>query len=100
MAGLPLSSQQATQGQVKIKIPKANQIRTPILDNIQSTAIWPGIYDGRGLIGKSWQDHLAGMPLEENIRLFKEADEAGDTSRKITWAYVGFPRAETNRHCD
>jgi nitronate monooxygenase len=28
------------------------------------------------------------MPLEENIRLFKEADKAGDTSRKITWACV------------
>ncbi|KAG7286344.1 hypothetical protein NEMBOFW57_008653 [Staphylotrichum longicolle] len=61
-------------------------VKTPVLDDIQSTAIWPDIYDGRGLIGKSWKDHLAGMPLEENIRLFKEADQAGDTSRKITWA--------------
>ena len=57
-----------------------------MLDDIQSTAIWPDIYDGRGLVGKSWKDHLAGMPLDENIRLFKEADQAGDTSRKITWA--------------
>ncbi len=28
------------------------------------------------------------MPLDENVRLFKAADEAGDTSRKITWAWV------------
>ncbi|KAK4240191.1 hypothetical protein C8A03DRAFT_42232 [Achaetomium macrosporum] len=64
-------------------------VKTPLLDDIQSTAIWPGIYDGRGLIGKSWQDHVAGMSLEENIRLFKEADAAGDTSRKITWVGTG-----------
>ena len=66
----------------------ADNARTPVLDDIQSTAIWPGVYDGRGLVGKSWQDHLAGMAVEENIRLFKEADKAGDTSRKITWACV------------
>ncbi|KAK3295012.1 2-nitropropane dioxygenase [Chaetomium fimeti] len=64
-------------------------VKTPVLDDIQSTAIWPDVYDGRGLIGKSWQDHVAGMPLEENIRLFKEADGAGDTSRKITWVGTG-----------
>ena len=28
------------------------------------------------------------MPVDENVRLFKAADEAGDTSRKITWAWV------------
>ncbi|KAL2144528.1 hypothetical protein VTI28DRAFT_8941 [Corynascus sepedonium] len=64
-------------------------VKTSILDDIQGTAIWPSIYDGRGLVGKSWQDHMAGMPLDENIRLFKEADKAGDTSRKITWAGTG-----------
>ncbi|KAH6617293.1 hypothetical protein F5144DRAFT_606799 [Chaetomium tenue] len=64
-------------------------VKTPLLDDIQSTAIWPDVYDGRGLIGKSWQDHVAGVPLEENIRLFKEADSVGDTSRKITWVGTG-----------
>jgi nitronate monooxygenase len=59
-----------------------------VLDDIQGTPIWPGIYDGRALTGKSWQDHAAGMPLEENIRLFNEADKAGDASRKITWVCV------------
>ena len=34
------------------------------------------------------------MPLEENIRLFKKADAAGDTSRKITWVCV----APKHRH--
>ncbi|KAL2129500.1 hypothetical protein VTI74DRAFT_7668 [Chaetomium olivicolor] len=64
-------------------------VKTPVLDDIQGTAIWPSIYDGRALRGKSWQDHAAGMPLEENIRLFKEADKAGDVSRKITWVGTG-----------
>ena len=62
--------------------------RTAVLDDIQGTAIWPSVYDGRALAGKSWQDHAAGTPVDENIRLFKAADEAGDTSRKITWAWV------------
>ncbi|KAK4126706.1 inosine monophosphate dehydrogenase [Parathielavia appendiculata] len=64
-------------------------VKTPVLDDIQGTPIWSGIYDGRALAGKSWQDHAAGMPLEENRRLFKEADKAGDTSRKITWVGTG-----------
>jgi nitronate monooxygenase len=62
--------------------------RTAVLDDIQGTGVWPDVYDGRAIIGKSWEDHVAGMPLEENIRLFKEADSAGDVSRKITWACV------------
>ncbi|KAK4100029.1 hypothetical protein N658DRAFT_525035 [Parathielavia hyrcaniae] len=64
-------------------------VKTPVLDDIQGTPIWPDIYDGRALAGKSWQDHAAGMPLEENIRLFQEADKAGDQSRKITWVGTG-----------
>lgn len=69
----------------------AHTRRTTVLDDIQGTPIWPSVYDGRAVVGKSWLDHAAGMPLEENIRLFKEADKAGDVSRKITWAYVLAP---------
>lgn len=43
------------------------------------------MYDGRALIGKSYQDHAAGTPVDENARKFKEAKEAGDTSRMVTW---------------
>ncbi|KAL1844154.1 hypothetical protein VTJ49DRAFT_3810 [Mycothermus thermophilus] len=64
-------------------------VKTSVLDDIKGTTIWPTIYDGRALVGKSWQDHAAGMPLEENIRLFKEAAAAGDVSRTITWAGTG-----------
>ncbi|KXX81998.1 Nitronate monooxygenase [Madurella mycetomatis] len=64
-------------------------VKTPVLDDIQGTPVWPSVYDGRAVIGKSWLDHAAGMPLDENIRLFKEADKAGDVSRKITWAGTG-----------
>ncbi|KAK4110064.1 inosine monophosphate dehydrogenase [Canariomyces notabilis] len=64
-------------------------VKTAVLDDIQGTGVWPDVYDGRAIIGKSWEDHVAGMPLEENIRLFKEADSAGDVSRKITWAGTG-----------
>ncbi|GAB1316255.1 hypothetical protein MFIFM68171_06465 [Madurella fahalii] len=64
-------------------------VKTTVLDDIQGTPIWPSVYDGRAVIGKSWQDHAAGMSLDENIRLYKEAAEAGDVSRKIIWAGTG-----------
>ncbi|KAL2115507.1 hypothetical protein VTJ04DRAFT_9762 [Mycothermus thermophilus] len=65
-------------------------VKTPVLDEIQGTgSVWPDVYDGRALVTKSWLDHLAGMPLEENIRLFKEAEEKGEVERKVTWAGTG-----------
>ncbi|KAK4172785.1 putative 2-nitropropane dioxygenase [Triangularia setosa] len=57
-----------------------------VMDDIQGTTIWPKVYDGRAIVGNSVEDHLNGVPSEENIRLFKEAAEKGETNRMITWA--------------
>ncbi|KAK0666344.1 putative 2-nitropropane dioxygenase [Cercophora samala] len=57
-----------------------------VMDDIQGTTIWPKIYDGRAIVGDSVEDHINGVPTEENIRLFKEAAEKGETNRMITWA--------------
>lgn len=59
------------------------------MDDIQGTTIWPKIYDGRAIVGGSVEDHLNGVPVEDNIRLFKEAAEKGETDRTITWAGSG-----------
>ncbi|KAK4665554.1 hypothetical protein QC763_402575 [Podospora pseudopauciseta] len=60
-----------------------------VMDDIQGTTIWPKIYDGRAIVGGSVEDHLNGVPVEDNIRLFKEAAEKGETDRTITWAGSG-----------
>ena len=53
--------------------------------------VWPKAYDGRAINGQSYEDHVAGVGLAENIQKLTEAQTAGDFSRNLTWAYV-FPR--------
>lgn len=50
--------------------------------------MWPMKYDGRAIIGQSYQDHSSGMALEENLQKFRTAKDAGENSRMVTWAYV------------
>lgn len=59
--------------------------RSAVLDDIQSTAIWPKLYDGRALIGESCKDYESGMSVKDNVEKFKEAAREGDESRKIIW---------------
>ncbi|CAH0027221.1 unnamed protein product [Clonostachys rhizophaga] len=67
----------------------ASTVKSTVLDDIQSTAIWPKLYDGRALIGESYKDHEAGMPVKDNVEKFKEAAQGGDESRKIIWCGTG-----------
>jgi nitronate monooxygenase len=60
--------------------------RSTFHDEILGTTIWPGFYDGRAIVGQSYEDHLTGMSIEDNLKKFKEAKEAGDDSRMVTWA--------------
>ena len=53
--------------------------------------VWPKAYDGRAINGKSYEDHVAGVGLAENIQKLTEAQATGDFSRNLIWAYV-FPR--------
>ena len=61
-------------------------VRSNFHDDIQGVTVWPRFYDGRALINPSYTEHLAGVPLEENIQRFNKAKEAGDMSRMVTWA--------------
>ncbi len=50
--------------------------------------VWPKAYDGRAIIGKSYEDYTSGVEIDENIKRLAEAQASGDTSRNLTWAYV------------
>jgi nitronate monooxygenase len=63
-------------------------VKSTIHDDIQGTPIWPTLYDGRAIIGDSYRDHAAGVPMEDNIKKYQDAKQSGDVSRAITWWYV------------
>ena len=64
-------------------------IKSTVHDDIQGTGFWPAKYDGRAVIGRSYEDHAAGLSMEDNVKQFKAAREAGDPSRTIVWAGTG-----------
>ncbi|KAM7221314.1 Nitronate monooxygenase [Rhypophila decipiens] len=67
----------------------ASTVKTTFHDDIQGTTNWPKLYDGRAIRGSSYEDHAKGLPLEENVKLFNEAKEAGDNSRVVMWSGTG-----------
>ncbi|KAK0701468.1 FMN-dependent 2-nitropropane dioxygenase [Apiosordaria backusii] len=87
-----LLAQEATTPQFKQELiakttdGASSTFKHSVMDDIQGTTIWPKVYDGRAIVGDSVEDHLNGVPTEENVRLFKEAAEKGETNRMITWA--------------
>jgi len=69
-------------------------IRSSVYDTLRGTTDWPAGYGGRGVINRSYHDSLAGMPLEENKKLYNEAVEKGDegwgdNGRLTTYAGAG-----------
>ncbi|OTA99340.1 hypothetical protein M426DRAFT_325196 [Hypoxylon sp. CI-4A] len=82
----------------------ASTVKSTFHDYIRSDRSWPELYDGRAIINPSVRDHQAGLSLDENIKLFKAAQESGDTSRMVTWSGTGvglvkeaIPAAEITR---
>ncbi|KAI5860596.1 FMN-dependent 2-nitropropane dioxygenase [Durotheca rogersii] len=63
-----------------------NTVKSPLHDHILGNKSWPDAYDGRAIVSASWRDHLAGLPVEENVARFEAAKETGDFSRMITWS--------------
>lgn len=71
-----------------------NTVRTSIYDITRKILHWPKAYNGRGIVNRTYQDHLAGMPDDENVTLYDEAmtqgDEAwGPEGRMTTYAGTG-----------
>ncbi|KAI9664920.1 MAG: hypothetical protein M1821_006368 [Bathelium mastoideum] len=48
--------------------------RTGLYDTLRGTTGWPAAYGGRGVLNRSWEDAEAGMEVEENTRLYREAE--------------------------
>ena len=63
--------------------------RSTLHDTVQSYNFWPPIYDARAIIGPAYQDHLTGIPNEENIAKYQKAMAEGDPEgRRIVYAWV------------
>ncbi|KAI1773633.1 FMN-dependent 2-nitropropane dioxygenase [Hypoxylon cercidicola] len=82
----------------------ANTVKSQLHDHIQGNMSWPDVYDGRAIVTPSYQDHAAGVPLDENTKRFEAAKEEGDLSRMVTWSGTGvglikeeLPAAEITR---
>ena len=68
--------------------------RTKLYDQLRGTTDWPAEYGGRGVVNRSFYDHLKGMGLEENKRRYDKALEKGDggwgeDGRLTTYAGTG-----------
>ena len=69
--------------------------RSNAYDQAFQTDFWPSHIDGRAISTNDiMKDFKAGLPLEERIKRYKEATEAGSDSHLIMWAGVGV--AQTN----
>lgn len=55
-------------------------------DVFQSTDVFPRQYDGRAIIGPSWNDSQGGVSDDEVIRRYNEAKEQGVENRRTVWA--------------
>ncbi|CAG8939238.1 unnamed protein product [Penicillium salamii] len=55
-------------------------------DVFQSTDVFPRQYDGRAVIGISYEDSQAGVGNDEVIRRYNEARQAGEDQRRTVWA--------------
>ena len=55
-------------------------------DVFNSTDIWPTQYDGRAIIGRSYEDFQSGVTDEEILRRHSDAREKGEDDRTIIWA--------------
>ncbi|RVD85984.1 uncharacterized protein DFL_004281 [Arthrobotrys flagrans] len=53
-------------------------IRTDVYDKLRGTVGWPEGYGGRGVINLSYSDAVKGVSFEENEKLYKAAEGAGD----------------------
>lgn len=54
-----------------------NTVRDKVFDQLRGPNRWPGDYDGRALVNKSYEDWKGGAGLEEIQRLTKEVENAG-----------------------
>jgi hypothetical protein len=61
--------------------------RSNIPDVVQNYGFWAPTYNGRAIVGPVYQDHLAGVAMDELITKYKQSMAEGDKEgRAIVWA--------------
>jgi hypothetical protein len=60
--------------------------RSTFHDTILGTTVWPAYYDGRAIVTKTYEDHLAGMSVNENTKRYNEAKAREDGELLVTWS--------------
>ena len=55
-----------------------NTVRTKVYDQLRGTTDWPIRYGGRSVINQTFLDHLSGLPIGENQKLYDEYLQKGD----------------------
>ncbi|OJJ34601.1 hypothetical protein ASPWEDRAFT_114325 [Aspergillus wentii DTO 134E9] len=63
---------------VRAKDGAANTVRTLLYNHLRGTTGWPEPYVPRGIINKTWADHLEGKSFEELKKLHDESAATGD----------------------
>lgn len=69
-------------------------VRAVIFDELRGPNIWPTTYNGRALLSKSYEDHVAGVPIEqirESHTQAKAGDDKGwgESQRAVVWSGTG-----------
>ncbi|KAF3017144.1 hypothetical protein E8E14_010576 [Neopestalotiopsis sp. 37M] len=69
-------------------------VRAEIFDELRGPNIWPTTYNGRALLSKSYEDHVAGVPIEqirESHTQAKAGDDKGwgESRRAVVWSGTG-----------
>ncbi|GAB7332659.1 hypothetical protein MBLNU13_g04416t1 [Cladosporium sp. NU13] len=68
--------------------------RSTLCDRLKETKGWPARYDGRAAVNRGHDDEESGMADAENVRLYREELEKGDSAwgdhgRMVTYAGTG-----------
>lgn len=68
--------------------------RSTLCDRLKGTKGWPARYDGRAAVNRGHEDEQTGMSDGENVRLYREELEKGDSAwgtsgRMVTYAGTG-----------
>lgn len=71
-----------------------NTMRTNLYDQLRGTTLWPEKYNARAVLNQSYYEAEAGMPVEENKKLYDMALHEGDAGwgvqgRLTTYAGTG-----------
>lgn len=56
----------------------SSTVRTILYDQLRGTLGWPGKYDGRGILNRSFSDAQKGTSIDDNQKMYGEALKKGD----------------------